>query len=127
MNKRIIDKGDNIYELICSICGKVAMTFHKGIFYGKEGYIYTGVTHECALPMKTIPHITDLLKDDKLAELHEYVKRWVPMEEGLDGYCPECDKVYCNAHIRTDVEFDDGFYDCTYGTCPKGHRRIIDD
>jgi hypothetical protein len=23
--------------------------------------------------------------------------------------------------------FDDGFYDCTMGTCPNGHKHMIDD
>jgi hypothetical protein len=127
MTKRVIDKGNDVFELLCGECGKVSMTFNVGVFYGKEGYIYSGVTHECALPMKIMPKIIELLSQDKIAELHEYVQHWVPMEEGLDGYCPECDKVYCGDHISTKMEFDDGFYDCTYGTCPKGHKRIIDD
>jgi hypothetical protein len=25
------------------------------------------------------------------------------------------------------VLFDEGFYDCTMGTCPVGHRHMLDD
>lgn len=42
-------------------------------------------------------------------------------------YCPECEQAYCHADWRTYVVFDEGFYDCTMGTCPAGHRHMIDD
>ncbi|MBI4280420.1 MAG: hypothetical protein HY660_18360 [Armatimonadetes bacterium] len=31
---------------------------------------------------------------------------------------------FCSNSVE---EWDAGFYDCSYGTCPNGHRRIIDD
>jgi hypothetical protein len=49
------------------------------------------------------------------------------LPEGIDAFCPECDAIYCHSHYRTQVVEDEGFYDCTYGTCPRGHRRMIDD
>jgi predicted RNA-binding Zn-ribbon protein involved in translation (DUF1610 family) len=42
-------------------------------------------------------------------------------------YCPECEQAYCHADWRTYIVFDEGFYDCTMGTCPAGHRHMIDD
>ena len=42
-------------------------------------------------------------------------------------WCPGCRASYCGAHFRTEQVFDEGFYDCTYGTCPAGHRRMLDD
>lgn len=50
----------------------------------------------------------------------------------LDGewapfYCPACEACYCREHWRTWMDFDDGFYDCTWGTCPAGHTRMLDD
>ncbi|MGQ0602022.1 MAG: hypothetical protein ACT4QE_10045 [Anaerolineales bacterium] len=65
-------------------------------------------------------------------------------------HCRECDKVYCekcwhgrkrSLRWRTafavlsrqqswrigPLQFDEGFYDCTYGTCPAGHKQIVDD
>jgi len=47
--------------------------------------------------------------------------------EGIDAYCPECDRIYCWNHYKLEEEWDEGFYDCTYGECPKGHKRMIDD
>jgi len=43
-------------------------------------------------------------------------------------YCEKCSLAYCTEHwSNIDVVFDEGFYDCTYATCPGGHRQIIDD
>jgi hypothetical protein len=45
-------------------------------------------------------------------------------------YCPDCDRSYCADHWHFDVRYDDdfpGWYDCTYGTCPAGHRYLVDD
>jgi hypothetical protein len=47
--------------------------------------------------------------------------------EGLDAYCPKCGKIYCWEDYKAREEYDDGFYDCTMGECPAGHRRMIDD
>jgi hypothetical protein len=47
--------------------------------------------------------------------------------EWLSSYCPTCDVNYCAAHWDKFDEFDDGFYDCTRGTCPRGHRRMLAD
>jgi len=42
-------------------------------------------------------------------------------------WCPECEGAYCRTHWNKQTNFDDGFYDTTYGTCPRGHRRMLDD
>ena len=47
-------------------------------------------------------------------------------------YCPECDATYCRQHWVIQLTFEDdegfpGWYDCAHGTCPRGHRRLIDD
>ncbi len=42
-------------------------------------------------------------------------------------YCPDCAQNYCRADWRTAVMFDEGFYDCTMGRCPRGHEHMIDD
>ena len=42
-------------------------------------------------------------------------------------YCPECERAYCHADWSTYVVFDEGFYDCTRGTCPAGHQHMVDD
>lgn len=47
--------------------------------------------------------------------------------EYANFYCRECRASYCGIHWETEVVMDEGFYDCTYGTCPKGHRSMIND
>jgi len=43
-------------------------------------------------------------------------------------YCRLCAKVYCEQCWRyPHIVFDEGFYDCTYATCPAGHEQVIDD
>jgi hypothetical protein len=42
-------------------------------------------------------------------------------------YCPDCGCSYCAGHWALEVLRDEGFYDCTYGTCPRGHRHKVDD
>lgn len=42
-------------------------------------------------------------------------------------YCPECGLNYCRADWKTFPIFDEGFYDCTIGICPSGHRHTVDD
>jgi len=42
-------------------------------------------------------------------------------------WCPSCQCSYCHEHYVSFPTFDDGFYDATYGTCPHGNRRKLDD
>jgi hypothetical protein len=42
-------------------------------------------------------------------------------------YCPDCDLNYCRADWETFPVFDEGFYDCTIGICPSGHRHTVGD
>ena len=42
-------------------------------------------------------------------------------------WCPLCSAAYCGDDYRSWVTFDDGFYDATYGVCPEGHERELDD
>jgi hypothetical protein len=42
-------------------------------------------------------------------------------------YCPDCELNYCSKDWDTYVLFDEGFYDCTMGTCPNGHQHTLDD
>lgn len=42
-------------------------------------------------------------------------------------WCPRCTLSYCGDHYRSWMTFDEGFYDATYGVCPEGHERMLDD
>jgi hypothetical protein len=48
-------------------------------------------------------------------------------DEYVPLYCPRCDCFYCQPHWKIWEEHDEGFYDCTYGDCPAGHKRRMDD
>jgi hypothetical protein len=47
--------------------------------------------------------------------------------EYVPSYCPQCQKHYCRKHWLTNTTFNEGFYDATYGVCPHGHTRKLDD
>lgn len=42
-------------------------------------------------------------------------------------YCPDCEANYCYADWHPVVILDEGFYDKTEGTCPVGHKHVIED
>ena len=41
--------------------------------------------------------------------------------------CCTCQLNYCSKCWSTWVEFDDGFFDCMRGRCPRGHEQVLDD
>ena len=43
-------------------------------------------------------------------------------------HCGDCKKIYCkNCWDIGPLQFDEGFYDYTSGTCPEGHEQTVDD
>ncbi|MBN1865597.1 MAG: hypothetical protein JW808_11930 [Victivallales bacterium] len=42
-------------------------------------------------------------------------------------WCPKCKCCYCRNHCDSEDIFDECFYDATYGTCMRGHRRMLCD
>lgn len=42
-------------------------------------------------------------------------------------WCRGCQRCYCTDHWQRLVIMDEGFYDYSDGTCPAGHRQMIDD
>ncbi|MBD3255042.1 MAG: hypothetical protein GF383_08105 [Candidatus Lokiarchaeota archaeon] len=123
--KKISEKN---YQLTCSICGEISVIFTigKGTLDKDEKLIFNGITHSTSLGKELAEELFMTLKTKDLSKVHDFMKKY-HSNEGLDAYCPECDKVYCWEHYNAEEVFDIGFYDCTYGICPKGHRRIIDD
>ena len=49
------------------------------------------------------------------------------LREVTPFYCPDCGLSYCSRDWDTCVVSDEGFYDCTEGACPNGHRHVLDD
>lgn len=126
--KRIIKTSDLEYTLPCSVCGKIAVNFKIGFgrLDEKESLVFRGITLETSLKVDLANILFKILEEDDLLGIHNFMKKYHSLE-GVDAYCPECDKLYCWEHYDAKEEYDDGFYDCTYGECPKGHRRMIDD
>jgi len=126
--ERIIKVSDLEYHLPCSVCGKIAVKFKIG--YGrldeKESLVFRGITLETSLRVELANILFKILEEDDLLGAHNFMKK-CHSPEGVDAYCPECDKIYCWEHYNAWEEYDDGFYDCTYGECPNGHKRMIDD
>lgn len=58
-------------------------------------------------------------------ELHKFIDG--QKYDGLDFYCPDCDKIYYEDHYTLTPVWDGGFYDYTEGECPNKHKRILDD
>ncbi len=126
--KKVIIVSDLEYHLPCSVCGKIAVEFKIGYgrFDEKESLVFRGITHERSLSIKLAYELFKYILKRKLLDVHKFMEKHHGYE-GLDAYCPECDKIYCWEHYDAREEYDDGFYDCTYGICPKGHKRMIDD
>ncbi len=125
---RIIKVSDSEYHLPCSVCGKISVKYKIGFgrFDEHESLVYTGITHSRSLRKDLASELFEILKNENLLEVHQFMQKY-HSQEGLDAYCPQCDKIYCWEHYKAREEYDDGFYDCTYGECPNEHRRMIDD
>jgi hypothetical protein len=125
---RSIRVSDSEYHLPCSVCGKISVEYKIGFgrFDEHESLVYTGITHSRSLRKDLASELFEILKNENLLEVHQFMQKY-HSQEGLDAYCPKCDKIYCWEHFKAREEYDDGFYDCTYGECPNGHRRMIDD
>ncbi|MHA1909055.1 MAG: hypothetical protein ACW98Y_17270 [Candidatus Thorarchaeota archaeon] len=122
--KEIIGKKDDkAYTLACAICGQVAVV----IIQRTTQFVYSGIIVETVLESALAKDAFKFLNTKDLKSLHSHLKKDIQLEDGMDAYCPECDTIYCATHYKTEEEWDEGFYDCTYGTCPEGHRRIIHD
>ncbi len=127
-SQKVLELSETMYQLPCSVCGRIAVEFKIG--YGRfdkdESLIFRGITHSRSLRRDLSIILFEILKDENLSGVHEFMKQYHGYE-GLDAYCPECDKIYCWEHYNATEEWEEGFYDCTYGTCPEGHKRMIDD
>jgi hypothetical protein len=143
MNKSQIRRIDqDIYFINCAECSEKAVSFGERddfsfslykAFTGHNDdpcYIYKGITGSQGIFGVHIEKVKMLLAHNTIKELNEYLVHNCGFSEGMDAYCYECNCVYCYKHFDIQVIFADDFpefYDCTMGTCPKKHRRKIDD
>ena len=107
----------------CAECGALAalLTLNDANQLIQEGF--WGVTTEGILPQMR-PAVEAALAKADADKLYHMDSLWASF------YCQTCKLVYCYQHWLIIPEFDEdfpGWYDCSYGTCPQGHRRLIDD
>jgi len=75
---------------------KIAVEFKLG--YGRfdkvESLVFTGITHSRSLSKDLSGILFEILKAKNISGVHEFMKHYHGYE-GLDAYCPDCDKIYC--------------------------------
>jgi len=126
---KIIKINQGEYHLPCSLCSHIAVVFRIGTskYEKTESLIYEGICHLRAINREHEEKIFNRLERKEIYEVHSYLEKTGVLPEGIDAFCPDCDKIYCRNHYNVTEEWDEGYYDCSYGICPKGHRRMIDD
>lgn len=112
-------------EYTCTLCGAVAGRVEVVPSPTSPGKrlvhsVFYAMWQE-ASPNATYSHAVEALRGGDPRALWALNAEWAPF------YCPECNACYCRVHWLEQLEFDEGFYDCTHGTCPEGHTRMLDD
>lgn len=130
---RVVRVSATEYRLPCSVCGQEAASFFIGrriwdklSLDDEDKLVCRGILTERATAAAAGARVFQLLSSGDLARLDDELN---PPEFpcGLDVYCPPCDRVYCRNHYAIEDVYDDGFYDFSWGTCPQGHRREVND
>ncbi|HKD14084.1 MAG TPA: hypothetical protein VKE71_06005 [Candidatus Angelobacter sp.] len=78
-------------------------------------------TEQVVVSAAVSPHLQAALDKTDAAALYQVELLWAPF------YCPTCARVYCRKHWVIIPEYDEGYFDCSHGTCPEGHRRLTED
>ena len=119
----------------CSVCGKVAanVTLIPGSVTNPSAMLseraagtlmiagFMGGTGEAVEAEEFMP-VKEALLETNAQKLYAIRNLWAPF------YCPQCQSVYCLNHWKTRAVFEEGgWYDCSYGVCPQGHERKVDD
>ncbi len=119
----------------CSICAETAAivklisgsSSHPDALKSSAGTVvidgFIGQVREVVGDKQAGPVCVALLEENP-EKLFDVERLWAPF------YCPKCRRPYCIKHWEVEVRYDDespGFYDCSLGTCPMGHRRKVDD
>lgn len=79
------------------------------------------VTFTIGVSEEDFERVRDALLAQSAAQLYDINHEYAPF------WCPNCRCCYCKTHFKSYAAFDDGFFDCYYGTCPKGHKRMLVD
>jgi hypothetical protein len=92
---------------------------------GGDGIVvdYFGGTAWLALDSAAFGQVSAILAGEAADPAELKRVRW----DMAPFYCGDCQANYCYADWRPVVIMDDGFYDCTRGTCPAGHEHLLED
>lgn len=117
----------------CAVCGDLAATVELiaptlgssgpgEIGHDRWKLAVTGPVPATHWVLRSLAELQGALERRSIVELRalndEYANFW----------CPHCEATYCPRHWQPiEPEMDEGFYDATYGTCPRGHRVMLDD
>ena len=125
----VLKTGDDRFALFCATCGKTAVTFEIGAHLaGSEpSLLCRGIVWRQSFSTALAAPLFEMLARGAVSEAHHFLVETGECYEGIDAWCPDCGRIYCKVHYDCQDEYDDGFYDCTYGTCPVGHRRCVAD
>ena len=135
--EKIVNKFTNISMTLKCTCGKPVArislkkdsekhAFHTehnfSLRYKKFGDEYSGMNFEIE-SVDNLVQIRSAMKNRDITVLREVedANRLGDLMEG-DGYCKECNQMYCKGHSSTRViDPHQGDSLCEY-TCPKGHK-----
>ena len=113
-------------EFRCRLCDSVAaIVEHRGKQVVVTGFL--GNTWLLATDTRRPVTPKDL---DRAVEAGDAGTLYGLNPEFVPAWCPRCGASYCQGHWRLEVAGADdhpGWYEATYGTCPEGHRRKLDD
>jgi hypothetical protein len=73
------------------------------------------------LESNQIASVASALEQHDVAALFAIDREFAPF------WCPDCEAAYCAIHYRHWDVYDDGFFDCVRGVCPRGHERMLMD
>lgn len=118
-------------SLLCARCGRPAAIFtlyaagmRQGIGRDSDRLVRTGFMGEVTKfgGLDSLSQLLAALQQRDYAAARQHDPDFIAL------HCWECDKDYCEQCWDIGpMEFDEGFYDCTNGTCPEGHEQMVDD
>ena len=116
---RIAAEADADASFACSGCdgvaGRLTVVGSNLVVSGFSG------TAQYRLADSSLDRVREAVRQGDLTGVAGIDREYAPF------WCWRCEKVWCIDHWRLQVTFDDGFYDATYGTCPAGHKQMLDD
>lgn len=121
---------ESAFSITCSECSEpaAAISFATqrkfGLAIAQHGFlgdVFAAMLGRHNVTAELFAEIRDLARKD-LSALHA-------MDPDFFGFiCRRCGAAYCrNCWKNVYPTFDDGYYDETRGTCPRGHEQMLQD